>query len=78
VMEMTRLILSLSPHPGLEPVVLDEIRNEIKDQYLDSSKIRRVVGWVPGHSREDSLRQTIAWYAHHLGIPYAASVGASA
>ncbi len=77
VLEMTRLILSLSPHPGLEPVVLDEVRHEIKDQYLDSSKIRREVGWAPGYSRVDSLRQTIAWYAHHLGIPYTASAGAS-
>ena len=76
VLEMTRLILSLSPHPGLEPVVLDEVRNEIKDQYLDSSKIRREIGWAPGYSREDSLRQTIAWYAHYLGIPYAAAAGA--
>ncbi|MCJ7549189.1 MAG: GDP-mannose 4,6-dehydratase [Anaerolineae bacterium] len=76
VLEMTRLILSLSPHPGLEPIVLDEARNEIKDQYLDSSKIRREVGWAPGCSREDSLRQTTAWYAHYLGIPYAASAGA--
>ena len=77
MLEMTRLILSLSPHPGLEPVVLDEVRNEIKDQYLDSSKIRREVGWTPGYSRVDSLRQTIAWYAHHLGIPYTVSAGAS-
>jgi CDP-glucose 4,6-dehydratase len=77
VLEMTRLILSLSPHPGLEPVVLDEVRHEIKDQYLDSSKIRREVGWAPGYSRVDSLRQTIVWYAHHLGIPYTASAGAS-
>ena len=73
VLEMTRLILSLSPHPELEPVVLDEVRNEIKDQYLDSRKIQREVGWVPGYSREDALRQVIAWYAHYLDIPYTAS-----
>ena len=47
VLEMTRLILSLSPHPEASPMVLDEVRNEIKDQYLDSAKIRRAVGWAP-------------------------------
>ncbi len=66
VLEMTRLILSLSPHPDLEPVVLDEVRNEIKDQYLDSRKIRRRIGWRPIWSREEALRETIAWYADYL------------
>jgi CDP-glucose 4,6-dehydratase len=67
VLEMTRLILSLSPHPDLEPVVLDEVRNEIRDQYLDSSKIHRLVGWQPSYSREEAMRETMAWYAAYLG-----------
>ena len=66
VLEMTRLILMLSPHPELEPVVLDEVQNEIKDQYLDSAKIRRSVGWELVYSREAALRETIAWYAGYL------------
>ncbi len=66
VLDMTRLILKLSPHPNLEPVVLDEVKNEIKDQYLDSSKIKRAVGWSPAWTRDHALRETIAWYADHL------------
>ncbi len=66
VLEMTRLILSLSPHPELEPIILDEVRNEIKDQYLDSAKVRDTVGWTPVYSRDEALRETIAWYATHL------------
>lgn len=69
VLEMARLILSLSPHPELQPVVLDEVCNEIKDQYLDSTKIRTQLGWQPTYTREDAIRQTIAWYAAYLGIP---------
>ena len=67
VLEMTRTIISLSPNPGLKPIILDEARNEIKDQYLDSAKVRDVVGWSPGHSRAAALRETMAWYARYLG-----------
>lgn len=66
VLEMIRLIIRLSPHPELVPTVLDEARNEIKDQYLDSAKIRRMVGWESIYSQEDALRETIDWYARYL------------
>lgn len=66
VLEMTRLILGLSPHPELQPTVLDEVRNEIKDQYLDSAKIRGAAGWTPVYSREAALRETMDWYARYL------------
>lgn len=67
VLDMTRLILRLSPYPELEPTVLDEVRNEIKDQYLDSAKFQRAVGWTPVYSRAQALQETIAWYARYLG-----------
>lgn len=66
VLEMTRLIIKLSPHPELVPVVMDEVRNEIKDQYLDSAKIRQIVGWEPAYSQENALRETIGWYERYL------------
>ena len=66
VLEMTRLIISISPHPDLEPVVLDEVEHEIKDQYLDSAKIREMIGWTPVHAREDGLRETMDWYTRYL------------
>ena len=66
VLEMTRLIVALSPHPDLDPVVLDEVENEIKDQYLDSAKIRETVGWTPTHARENALRETMGWYGAYL------------
>ena len=68
VLEMTRLILDLSPYPELEPVILDAVSHEIRDQYLDSAKIRRVIGWRPRYSRVEALRETMAWYAAYLGL----------
>ena len=67
VLEMTELILRLSPHPKLEPVVLDEVKNEIKDQYLNSAKLHDALGWQPAWSREAAMVETMAWYAQYLG-----------
>lgn len=67
VLDMTRLILSLSPHPRMQPIVLDEVKNEIKDQYLNSKKIVEAIGWQPAWSREAALVETLAWYAQYLG-----------
>ncbi len=67
VLEMTQLILSLSPHPRMQPVVLNEVKNEIKDQYLNSAKIEEAIGWRPAWSREAALVETLAWYAQYLG-----------
>ncbi len=68
VLDITCMILALSPHPDLEPIVLDEVKNEIKEQYLDSSKIRRMIDWNVKWTREEALRETIAWYAEYLDI----------
>jgi CDP-glucose 4,6-dehydratase len=66
VLEITRLIQRLMARPDLEPVILDQARAEILDQYLDSSKARRVLGWTPQYSLEDGLQRTIAWYHQYL------------
>ncbi|CCW35477.1 GDP-mannose 4,6-dehydratase [Chthonomonas calidirosea] len=47
---------------SLEPVVLNETRNEIKHQYLSADKARRVLGWHPLFTLEEGLERTIAWY----------------
>lgn len=50
----------------LEPVVLNTARAEIKDQYLDASKARRVLGWAPRFTLDEGLRRTIAWYRSYF------------
>jgi CDP-glucose 4,6-dehydratase len=67
VIEIVGAIIELSGQPDLEPVVLDDIRNEIQDQYLDSAKAKDVLGWKPGYSLEDGLKETIEWYRSFLG-----------
>jgi nucleoside-diphosphate-sugar epimerase len=70
VIDMVNLILSLSPHPDLVPKILNQVTNEIKDQYLDSTKIGARIGWEPDYSRKQAMRETIEWYARYLDLAF--------
>ncbi len=61
VFEIVRAIAALL-ESDLEPVVLDVATHEIKDQTLDASKARAVLGWQPEWPLEAGLRETIPWY----------------
>jgi CDP-glucose 4,6-dehydratase len=62
VLELVNRISGLLGRTDLLPVVLDQASSEIPDQYLDSSKALRVLGWTPRHGLDAGLRETIAWY----------------
>jgi CDP-glucose 4,6-dehydratase len=66
VLEMTQLILSLSEHPELQPIIEGRELKEIQDQYLSSDKARAVLGWQPRFSLVEGLRETMAWYRAYL------------
>jgi len=68
VMEVVQAIIDVSDEPTLEPLVLGEAKNEIQEQYLDSSKARQLLGWAPQHSLRAGLRATLAWYRDFLGF----------
>jgi CDP-glucose 4,6-dehydratase len=62
VMELTRMILGLMDRTDLEPVVLNEASNEIRDQFLSARKARDMLGWTPRFGIEEGLARTIDWY----------------
>jgi CDP-glucose 4,6-dehydratase len=68
VMDVVQTIIAVSDHPMIEPVILDEASNEIKDQYLNSSKAKRLLNWSPRYSLEVGLQETMAWYREFLGL----------
>ncbi len=46
----------------LEPQILNQAKNEIKDQYLSAKKARDLLNWQPCFTMEEGLRRTIEWY----------------
>jgi CDP-glucose 4,6-dehydratase len=66
VLELVERITRLMGSP-LEPVVKGEASNEIRHQYLSAEKARRMLGWLPRYSLDESLRETIDWYRGFLG-----------
>jgi CDP-glucose 4,6-dehydratase len=62
VLDMTFKIQQLMGCTDLEPIILNQAEAEIKDQYLDSSKARRLLDWRPHFNLERGLKETIDWY----------------
>ena len=44
----------------------DEVARLLGSLCIDSSKIRRELGWVPPHTLKQGLRETADWYRQHL------------
>jgi CDP-glucose 4,6-dehydratase len=68
VLELVQQILSLMRQEGLQPVILNEATNEIRRQYLDCSKARRLLEWTPQFGMEQGLREAIEWYTKYYGV----------
>jgi CDP-glucose 4,6-dehydratase len=66
VIEVVQTIIDVSDQPTLEPRILGDAKNEIKAQYLDSSKAERLLDWTPQHTLREGLRETLSWYREFL------------
>jgi CDP-glucose 4,6-dehydratase len=65
VLEVVDAILAVMGST-LRPDVQHQASNEIRDQYLDATKARQMLGWTPAFTFEDGLRATVEWYRGHL------------
>jgi len=62
VLEVVQAILEVTGRPDLKPIILNEPLHEIRHQYLNSEKARRLLGWEPQWTLEAGLRETLNWY----------------
>ena len=68
VLEIVQAVLAAVGRDDLQPVVLGTAAHEIQDQYLDSTKAQRMLGWESSDSLEQVLRETVAWYREFIGV----------
>lgn len=66
-LEVVRTIVALSGKPELEPIILNEVKNEILDEYLSPEKAKRAIGWRPQYTLAGGLRESMNWYKAFLG-----------
>nr|WP_293115822.1 GDP-mannose 4,6-dehydratase [Okeania sp. SIO1I7] len=66
VLELVNQILALMNKTHLEPIILNQAKNEIKHQYLSAEKARNFLGWKPQYSLVEGLKETIDWYKTFL------------
>ncbi len=66
VLEIVENIQRLMKCDHIQPTILNQATAEIRDQYLDSNKAKRLLKWAPLFSLEKGLIQTIEWYKEFL------------
>jgi len=66
VLDLVNLILQ-KMDCGFQPVILNEVSNEIRHQYLSAEKARNILGWKPLFTLDQGLEMTVEWYKRFLG-----------
>jgi CDP-glucose 4,6-dehydratase len=62
------MTLQIMGRTDLEPVIQNIASSEIREQYLDASKARQMLGWKPRYNMQQAIEETVAWYrAHFVG-----------
>ena len=67
VIRLVNMITDIMGKKGLKPIILNEVKNEIRKQYLSVDKAKRILGWEPEYSLKTGLEETVKWYKEFLG-----------
>ena len=61
-LDIVHMITSMMGRPDLVPEVHNIASNEVREQYLDTSKARAILKWAPGYTLQAGLQRTVEWY----------------
>lgn len=62
VFEIVNSICRIMGCENIRPVVLNNAKGEIRNQYLSAAKAARLLEWSATYSLDEGLRETIDWY----------------
>jgi CDP-glucose 4,6-dehydratase len=66
VLDLTLRTLAAVGRPDLKPVIENNAHGEIQRQYLSSKLANSKLGWAPGASLDERLRDTADWYKQRM------------
>jgi CDP-glucose 4,6-dehydratase len=66
VLDIVNMTLRIMGRTDLTPVIQNIASSEIREQYLDASKARTMLGWEPKYAMEQAIEETVAWYREHF------------
>jgi CDP-glucose 4,6-dehydratase len=66
VLDIVNMTLRIMGRTELTPVIQNIASSEIREQYLDASKARTMLGWEPKYAMEQAIEETVAWYREHF------------
>lgn len=66
VLQIVNALQRLMGCTDLSPKILNEAKEEIRDQSLDSNKAKTILGWQPLFTLDEGLQRAIDWYTHYL------------
>ncbi len=66
VVHLVEELLRVAGKTQVRPVIRNKAQHEIRAQYLDWSKAKRLLEWEPRMTLSEGLRVTFEWYVEHL------------
>lgn len=69
VLDIYKACCEAAGQPDTKPLILGTATGEIKDQYLDATRAKEILGWKANVALENGLEKTFNWYKSLLGKP---------
>ena len=68
VLEIVEAIQKITNQRDIKPTIQNTATNEIRNQMLDSTKAKTLLGWHPQYSLDEGLPRTVKWYENYFSL----------